>query len=184
MARVEGIKKRLEKNNIEESLVKEITSGDLVDVIIKMDKLLDPDLAYTILDSQACGTSAREINGIKKIAAETLSERIEKISGLEDFHSSWDVRLNQDNTLTAGWVIKENDAYACVCSAAVKKGVKVSELTLGDRAMPLTYCFCCAGHCRRHLEKLLGVELKTKEIVSSPINSKGRIPCEFIFKIL
>jgi hypothetical protein len=60
---------------------------------------------------------------------------------------------------------------------------RVKDLAKGDRAMPLTYCLCCAGHARRHLQKLLGVTLTTREIVSSPINSRGQRPCEFIFEM-
>ena len=185
MAKADTIKKRLPKYGINENQVKEIIgNGDLVDIIARMDKLLDPEIVYQILDSSACGTSVKEIKGIKKIEAETLKERVNKIANLDDFHSGWKVSLNQDNTLTAGWIIKEKDNYACVCSSPVKKGMKVSDLTLGNRAMSLTYCICCAGHCRKHLQKLLDIQLKTKVIVSSPISSKGQKPCEFIFDIL
>lgn len=185
MARILGIKKKLAEQNIDEKLIKEIIgNGDLVDVIVRMEKLLDHEITYQILDSCACGTSIKEIKGIKEIEAETLEEKINKISHLEDYHSDWNVNLNQDNTLTAGWVIKEKDSYACTCSTVVKSGVKVSDLSHDSRAMPLIYCICCAGHCRRHLQKLLNIQLKTKEIVSSPINSNGEKPCEFIFEII
>jgi len=185
MARVAGIKKKLEQNSVEESIVKEIIgNGDLVDVITSMENLLDPEITYQVLDSCACGTSIKEIKELKKIDAETIRERINDIARLDDFHSDWNVCLNQDATLTAGWIIKENDNYACVCSAVVKKGVKVSELIRENRTMPLTYCLCCAGHCRQHLQKLLDIQLKTKEVVSSPINSTGQKPCEFIFEII
>jgi len=184
MARVDGIKKKLERNDIDEKIIKEIIdNGDLVDVITRMEKILSPELIYEILDSSACGTSIKELKALKKIDVETLQDRINNISSLNDFHSDWNVSLNQDNTITAGWIIKKDDKYACVCSAIVKKEVKVSDLSITNRTMPLTYCLCCAGHCRRHLEKLLDIQLKTKEIVSSPINSNGQKPCEFIFEI-
>jgi len=185
MARVNGIKKRLAEQNIDEDLAKEIIgNGDLVDIITRMEKLLHPEIVYQILDTSACGTSQKELNGLKKIEAETLQKKIEKIACLGDFHSDWNISLNEDNTLTVGWIIKDKDDFACVCSAVVNKKLKVSDLSHEDRKMPLTYCFCCAGHGRRHLEKLLDIQLKTKEIVSSPINSKGEKPCEFIFEII
>lgn len=185
MARVSGLKTKLLKYNIDEKLAKEIIgNGNLVDIITRMEELLDSEITYQILDSSACGTSQKELNGIKKIEAETIDEKINKIAQLEDFHSNWNISLNQDNTLTAGWVIMEKDDFACVCSAVVSKNLKVSDLSHKDRTMPLSYCLCCAGHCRRHLEKLLNLQLKTKEIVSSPINSKGQKPCEFIFDIV
>jgi hypothetical protein len=185
MAKVYGITKRLEQNNINEEIVKEIIgNGDLVDIIIKMENMLDPEITYQILDSCACGISLKEIKGIKEIKAESIEDKIKMISLLGDFHSDWNIRLNQDNTLTAGWIIREGDNYACVCSAVVNVGMKVSDLSHANRKMPLTYCFCCAGHCRRHLQKLLDIQLKTKKIVSSPINSNGQKPCEFIFEII
>jgi hypothetical protein len=185
MPRVSGLKTKLSKHNIDEKLAKEIIgNGDLVNIIIRMEKLLDPEITYQILDESACGTSQKELNGIKKIEAETIDEKINKVAQLGDFHSDWNISLNQDNTLTAGWVIKEKDGFSCVCSAVVNKKLKVSDLSRQDRTMPLTYCLCCAGHCRRHLEKLLNLQLKTKEIISSPINSKGQKPCGFLFEII
>lgn len=185
MARVYGITKGLEKQSIDEKLTKEIIgNGDLVDITIRMEKLLAPEITYQILDSCACGTSQKELKGIKAIDAETLEEKIAKIAFLGDFHSDWSVTLNPDNTLTAGWIIKDKEAYSCVCSSAVNKNTKVGNLAREGRTMPLAYCLCCAGHCRRHLEKLLGIKLQTKEIVSSPINSKGQKPCEFILEII
>jgi len=185
MARISGIKTKLTRHNVDELLAKEIIgTGDLVDIITRMETLLDPETACQILDSSACGISKKEIKELKTIGAETLQERICGVASLGDFHSDWNIILNKDNTLTAGWIIKEKDSYACVCSAVVKNGVKVCDLSSGSRVMPLTYCICCAGHCRQHLQKLLDIQLRTKEIVSSPINSGGQNPCEFIFEII
>ncbi len=185
MATIHGIKNRLAKLEINEQLAKEIIgNGDLVDTITRMEKLLDPEITYQILDSCACGTSKKEINGLEIINGEALEEKIKNIAILGDFHSDWSIKLNQDNTLTAGWIMKEKDKCVCVCKVNVNSGMKVSDLSHENRAMPLTYCFCCAGHCRKHLQKLLDLQLKTKKVVSSPINSGGEKPCEFIFEII
>lgn len=185
MARVYGIKKRLAEQNIDPKLAKEIIgNGDLVEITARMETLLDPQITIEILDACACGTGRRELAGIRGIDAETLKDKIDRIAHLGDFHSQWNVRLNQDNTVSAGWAIGEKDHYACVCSAVVHNAVKVRDLTEQGRTMPLTYCFCCAGHCRRHLERLLNIQLKHKEVISSPIHSKGEKPCEFMFEIV
>ena len=186
MARVYGITKRLEQNDIAEKIVKDIIgNGDLVDIVTKMEDMLDPEITYQILDSCACRISLKEIKNLKEIKADSLEDKIRKIPHLKDFHSDWNVRLDHNNTLTAGWIIKKEESkYTCVCSAAVNNGMKVSDLSHANRKMPLTYCFCCAGHCRRHLQKLLGIQLKTKKIISSPINSNGQEPCKFIFEII
>ncbi len=185
MAKLSGLKTKLLRFNVNENLAKEIIgNGDLIGVTERMEKLLAPDIVYQILDSSACATSKKELNSLKEIDGETLEKKIEKINFLSDFHKDWEVRLNSNNTLTAGWVIKENNEFACVCTSSVNKKLKVRDLTHENRTMPLTYCLCCAGHCRQHLEKLLDIQLKTKEVVSSPINSKGEKPCEFVFDIL
>lgn len=187
MASVYGIRKRLEKNSIDKEMIKEITgNGDLISIIEKMEKLLKPEIMHQILDSCACGGGKKFIKRCEKIgkeiAGKTLSEKIEYVNSISDAEK---IFLNADNTLTAKWSHVDNGRFRCVCSTVVNKGTKISELALKDsnRVMPLSHCYCCAGSGRRHMQLQLGVKLKTKEIVSTPINSRGDKPCEFIFEI-
>lgn len=191
MAKVYSIKKRLEKNNIDEKLIKEIIgNGDLVNIITRMEELLEPDMMYQILDSCGCTGGKEYLKQCEKIGKEIAGKAIrEKVDHLNSDPDSYRIMLNDDNTLTVKMFFKNNGKHGCVCSAAVKNGVKVSDLALkendsDDRVMPLSYCFCCAGANRIHSQLKLDVKLKTKEIVSSPINSKGEKPCEFIFEII
>ncbi|WP_142414174.1 hypothetical protein [Hathewaya massiliensis] len=189
MARVYGIKKKLSLNNVDEKIIKEIIGNeDLVDVISRMEKLLDQDMMHEILDSCACGGGQKFLKQCKKIGKNLTGKSLdEKVNHLNNnIFDSEKIILNGNNLLTGTLLYKGNEKYKCVCSAAVKKGMTVSDLTgyADDRTMPLSYCFCCAGSFRRHLQLQLGVGLKTKEIVSSPINSKGQKPCEFIFEII
>lgn len=115
----------------------------------------------------------------------------EKVNHLDKLHHDFEnTTLNSDNTLTTIMLPTMNKGkYICLCPATVKSGVKVGDLSLEEddldnRSMPLSYCFCCAGYCRRYLQIALDVTLKTKKIVSSPINSRGENPCEFIFEII
>ncbi len=192
MARVEGIKKSLVKNGIDDKTVKEIIGdGNLVNVIERMEKTLDSDTLQQILDSHACSGGKEFIDRCKKIgkeiAGKTLSERIAHVNNTSS--GSEKITLNADNTLSVKWSFDNNGKYRCVCPAAVKKGVRVSELALENNnavncVMPLSYCYCCAGSGRRHMQLQLGIELKTKKVVSTPINSRGEKPCEFIFEIV
>ncbi len=192
MARVYGIKKGLARNGVDERVIKEIIgNGNLVNVIERMKNTLDFDTLHQLLDSCACGGGKEYGERLKKIGKEiadkTLSEKIAHVNNISS--DSEKVILNADNTLSVIWSFDNNGKYKCLCSAAVKTGVRVSELAVvnddaGDCIMPLSYCFCCAGSGRRHLQLQLGVELKTKEVVSSPINSKGEKPCEFVFEIV
>ena len=187
MARVYGIKKRLEKSGTSETLIKEIIGdGNLVNIITRMEKTLPLGQTLDILDSCACGGGKEYINQCiktgKEIADKTLSEKVEHINRISPDTDT--VTLNTDNTITATWALADGEKYKCLCSAAVKKGQIVADLASDAAApkMPLIYCFCCAGSGRRHLQLQLGAKLKTKQIVSSPINSKGKFPCKIIFE--
>lgn len=192
MARVYGIKKELVKNGVDDKTIKEIIgNGNLVNVIERMDKFLDHNVVCQVLDSNACTGGKEYLKQCEKTGKEivdkTLSEKIAYVNSISP--DSEKIILNADNTLSVIWSFDNNGKYKCLCSAAVKTGVRVSELALGndnagDSTMPLSYCFCCAGSGRRHLQLKLGVELKTKEILASPISSRGEKPCEFILEII
>ena len=55
MAKLCGIKKRLEDKGIDEKLKKEIIgNGNLIGVTERMERLLEPKMMHEILDSCAC----------------------------------------------------------------------------------------------------------------------------------
>jgi len=189
MARLYGIKKRLPEYGVNESQAKEIIgNGELTGIIRRMEELLAPDIVHEILDSCACWGKKETIKQMEKTRKEnadkTASEKISQlINSADDFEK---ITLNADNTVTVTWSFTDTGKYICQCPAIIKKGTKVSELALdstGDSTMPLTYCFCCAGSCRLFFQAKSGIELKTKEIISSPINSKGEKPCSFVYDI-
>ena len=195
-----GIKKRLEDKGIDETLKKEIIgNGNLVGATERMERLLEPEMMHEILDSCACLGSKEYLKICEKAGKEaadkTLTEKVNHFSNEYDYykitlHDTNTVRVkmsfNDNNTLAAN---ENNEKYGCVCGAAVKNHVKVSDYAIptnnpDDCVMPLSYCICCARSSRVHLQLKLGVSLKTKEIISSPINSRGKKPCEFTFDIL
>jgi len=190
MARVYGITKRLPEYGVDEKLAKEIIGeGDLIKIIERMEKSLDPEITRQILDSCACGGGKEYEKRLKQVGREivdkTLSEKIDHVNSLSP---ETKVTLNPDNTLTVRWSFPDGEKYKCLCGAAVRPGVRVCDSANatdeGARPVPLTYCYCCAGSGRRHLQIQLGVELRTKEILSSPINSRGEKPCELILDIV
>ena len=187
MARVYGIKKRLEQRGFDEASIKEIIgNGNLIGIIERMEKLLEYDVMQEILDSCACGGGSVFIKHCQKIGKEILgrplSEKIKHIN--ETSPDSENIELMADDIMRGTLSFGEDGKHKCACSAAVKKGVTVSQLAEnGESVMPLSYCLCCAGSFRRHLEMKLGIGLKTKAVVSSPINSGGEQPCEFVYEI-
>jgi len=47
-----------------------------------------------------------------------------------------------------------------------------------------TYCYRCAGHFRFHYQIALGVNHRTKDVVSSTLNSLQKEPCRFTYYII
>ena len=196
MARVEGIKKSLIKRGVEEQTVRELTrGGHLVDVIERMEAALDAEVLREILDEHGCGGGKEYLARLKKIgkdiAALPLADRVAHVDAVTPASERY--ALNDDGTLAVtlaydGGLPDDGGGrrYRCLCSAAVSKGVRVADLAAeaSGRVMPLAYCHCCAGSCRRHLELQLGVALRTKAVVSAPIHSQGGAPCGFVFEVV
>ena len=193
MPSVNKIQKALLAKNINtETYEKIIGDGDIINVIQRMDNLLEPEIECSILESCACCTKNSKSRDKqckdygKMMAGKPLSE---KINGLADIDFGM-VSINKDNCLTVDfyWEVDSNKICSCgdikVPIIASKLLFKNKKLLIDDRVMPLTYCLCCAGHFKYHLENALGIKLRTKEIISSPINSKGEKPCKFILEIV
>ena len=116
MARVYGIKKRLEQNNIDKKLIREIIGNeDLVEVITRMEALLDSDIMYEILDSCACLGGKEYLKKCEKIGKKLIGKSLdEKILHLNSkIFASESIALNNDGTLNAVMVYKNNDKYSC-----------------------------------------------------------------------
>jgi hypothetical protein len=188
MARINGITKRLVQLGFDTLAIKTIVgSGNLVNAISQMDKRLAPEVMHDILDSCACTGGKDFLKRCetigKEMAGMTLAEKIDYINSISSEDES--IVLNDDGTLTVRWAFASGEKHKCVCSAAVKNGLRVAQLAEdADGSMPLSYCYCCAGSARRHLQLQLGISLKTKEIITSPINSSGEKPCKFILEVV
>jgi hypothetical protein len=192
MARVYGIQKWLTENHVDQRLIKHIIKNqDLVGVITRMENSLDSDMISDCLDSCACLGSKDYLkkceNTGKELADKPLYEKIRYLNN--QIFTSERITLNNDGSMTAVFVFQGSDRYRCTCYATISNGVKISDLAVSnsnpdDRSMPLSYCFCCAGSFRRHLQLMLDVSLKTKTIISSPINSHGEKPCEFVYQFI
>ena len=143
-----------------------------------MDEKVDAGKKRDILDWNACCKSGAREKASKAFARENKElpwkERLAKISE-EDYMGT--PVLNEDGTITVHAVYyRDGDKYACSCPNfnKLKRDYPVSK----------TYCFCCGGHFRFHYQIMLGLKLRVKEVVSSPLNSEGEMPCVFIMEII
>lgn len=185
MPNIKTLVKSMRERNISEDKINQIvcvdkdtcTPEEIVSVIEKMDLYLTPEECLSIMEQEGCCKSGKRDKDCKKCAKEikdkTLSEKLQEISTIQYMGSP---RLNEDGTITTGIYWSDNESYHCACPT-VKK-------LKGKATISPTYCGCCAGHFMYHYQNILGVKLKLKKIVSSPLNSNGKMPCEFIYEII
>lgn len=185
----EKFRESLEKFGVDHALITAINSGyeELVSSSPKqqkadyfsravqlMDEHLEFEQKYEILDYNACCKNGSRDKLAKAFAKEhkdlDLAEKIKKVSMVPNMGNPV---LNEDGTITTGIHWFADGVFKCACSNfnKLKHRPTVSS----------TYCLCCAGHFRYHYQNMLGVKLRTKEIVSSPLDSDGKAPCVFIF---
>ena len=156
---------------------------EVLALISQMDELLTEEQCLSIMEEQGCGKAGKgneaSLSFGRSHSGKSVEERIDLLDGVT-VHPNVPRRLNEDGTLSVFWEIGEKDHYQCVCYG-YKRLLKDQPQT-GN--VPKTYCGCCGGHIRHHYQNILGVKLRLKEVVSSPISSGGKKRCEFLFEIV
>ncbi|NCA93247.1 hypothetical protein EOM82_08445, partial [bacterium] len=149
-------------------------------LIDKMDELLTKEQRLEIMGEQGCCKSGKRDNDCKAFAKEnaekTVEEKLHLINNVEYMMSP---QINDDGTFTVTMEGYQNGVHIgkTTCSCGMIKKLKQ------PFSVSPTYCGCCAGHFRYHYQNMLGVPLKLKEIVSSPLDTDGESPCKFTFEI-
>lgn len=138
----------------------------------RMDTLLDAKTRHSVREACACclGGKRLEISrGIGKRGG-GLAERISAANEarLVFGHS---VRMQDDGRILVLFSPEGLESYRCVCLPKSRKPVSK------------TYCYCCGGHVKHHLQIALDEELAC-EVRSSALSSGGKRPCSFLFTIL
>lgn len=183
----------LEKFNVDEKIVSIINEGfGVIDsktpkkeralyfkrAVDIMDENMDSDKFQEIFEWNACCKGGAREKASKAFAKKyenlSLEEKLEFIKDVP--HMGRPVK-NQDGTITVH-AVYYNDGKKFLCACSNFNGVK------RDYSVSKKYCFCCAGHFKYHYEIMLGVKLKTLEIVSSPLDSEGENPCIIRFAIV
>ena len=141
------------------------------DTVAKIQKLQD------ILEWNACCKGGSREKVLKAFSKENMNlsidEKLERIKGVP--YTGCPVK-NEDGTITVRAVSYSNgEKFLCACSNF--NGLKY------DYSVSKNYCFCCAGHFKHHYEIMLGVKLKTLEILSSLLDSGGKNPCVMRFAL-
>lgn len=165
--------------NIEDKSSKKIKISFMRRTMKILDECLDFEKRCEIMEKCACCLGGYRQKNIKKFFTSiegqnmTLEKKIRTLRESRLFSDS--TRLNKDGTITDGVYYQVDNEYKCACTC-------LSEVKL-EEPISATYCLCCAGHFRHHLQNALGVKLRTKKIASSSIESLGKEPCEFVFEV-
>jgi hypothetical protein len=154
---------------------KERRAAFFVDVIRRMDDMLDFETRRDIRDACACSKGGWRLKAVQKLARDYADRSFEdRLAALNEITHMGKPVLNVGGTITAG--IGDEGGFACPCP--VFQGLEVRE------PVSLTYCYCCAGHFRFHYQIALGRKLATRAVVSSALASLGAEPCRFVFEIV
>jgi len=153
----------------------------VIAAIDKMDELLTREQCLAVMEKQGCCKGGKRDKDCKAFAkehaGETLQDKLAQMSSIEYMMAP---RLAGDNTIIIEWGGHQNGVHTgrTTCSCGTIKKLKQPFSVSG------TYCGCCAGHFLYHYQNALGVKLRLKEIISSPLNTNGEKPCSFAFEII
>jgi len=191
MPKINEIKKTMKKQGIPAEILARFDfpkpggwqPGEVISVINQMDALLSREQCLAVMEEQGCCkdekvTAPFTAFGLK-YADKTVDEKINLFGEIKSGHKP-PCHLNPDGTLSVYWDGWDREKERCVCHVIKRlykeqgEPVKVSK----------TFCGCCAGHVRNTFQCALGVDLRLKDIVSSPINSNGKDRCEFLFEVI
>jgi hypothetical protein len=138
----------------------------------RMDELLDLETRKTVREGCACclGGQRQIISSDIGKNNKTLEERI-KAANEAKFVFGHSVKMADDGKILVQFFPDGMEQYRCPCMSRVQK------------EMPLTYCFCCGGHVKHHLQNALGHKLDCTTLFTAR-SSGGKKPCTFSFKML
>jgi len=138
--------------------------------MLRMNKLLDIKTRKTVREGCACCLGGQRLKISKKIVQENESLEA-RIEAADKAHYVGSVTMKESGEIIARFDIQKSAPYHCYC------------LPKAARPLPVTYCFCCGGHVKHHLQIALGRELDCTTR-SSALSSGGKFPCTFSFKIV
>ncbi len=139
------------------------------EAMFRMNKLLDIETRKAVREGCACCLGGKRLKTSQAIAKEnkTLEERIK---AADDAKYVGHITLVEKGEILVHFYPEGLEHYRCVC------------LPKAEKPLPITYCYCCGGHVKHHLQIALGRELDCTTR-SSALSSSGKKPCTFSLKI-
>ena len=140
-----------------------------------MNESLTNEQVKDILEANACCKGGSRERNSKQFAKESkelgIPERLERIGEHPEWHMGRAEIDAEGYLIVHGVSYQLKGKFECACPNANQKkdGVEI----------PREYCYCCGGHFKHHYEIMLGTKLELLEVVSSPHDTKGEMPCVF-----
>ncbi len=185
--RIRLLHNALIKHNIPDELVEQVMQGGEAvcktakpaiktawfrEAMERMDRLMPLPQRQAVRESCACCLSGERLKVSKKIAKQhaTLDERI-TAANQTPFVFGNSVKRESDGTITVRFEPEGATNTRCVCLGAVTEPISDS------------YCFCCGGHIKHHLQIALGVKVTCK-VVHTALTTAGKEGCTFNYQII
>ena len=184
--RIKELAQNLEKAGIDREIINQIMEGgeDILrktkpeakadwmrEAMIKMNRLLDLETRIAVREACACCLGGRRLKISKGIAREndTLEDRIRAANEAKMVFGNG-VTMMENGEIQVQFAPEGQEHYRCAC------------LPRATKPLPITYCFCCGGHVKHHLQIALGRDLDCR-VLASALSSGGKKPCTFSFSI-
>ena len=136
----------------------------------RMDALLDAETRQAVREACACCLGGKRQKMSRGIARdhETIADRIAAANEAH-FVFGNSVAQQDDGTILVSFYPEGRESYRCVCLPKAKEPLSI------------TYCYCCGGHVKQHLQNALGIDLDVT-VHSSALSSGGKRGCSFMLK--
>lgn len=133
----------------------------------RLEAALDPCLWHAVRERCACCLGGKRLQQSRAIARDhgTLAERV-AAANAAPFVFGHSVEQLDDDRFRVCFFPDDWEHYPCGC------------FPKPTQALPLSYCYCCGGHVKHHLQKALGLKLDV-EVKTSALASGGTERCVF-----
>ena len=135
-----------------------------------MDELLDNETKQKVRGNCACCLGGKRETLCKQINRQYASTE-EKIRAINETHYVFgnEIKITGSEKYEVSFFSESNPSKRCSCWK--------DDWFLRNK-MSRTYCLCCGGHVKHHLETVLGKEVKVR-FISSVLTSGGKKNCRF-----
>jgi hypothetical protein len=183
---IKNLDQSLVKNGIDTNTRKKIMkSGELIkgtskpeelaewcfNAMIKIDEMLDEKTKQKVREDCACCLGGKRDKLCKSVNKKFTTPE-ERIKAINDTHFVFghEIKITGKEKYEVKFFDDAAPEKKCGCSGG--------RLFTLNKKWSKTWCYCCGGHVKHHLETVLGKELKVK-VISSALSSLGKKNCHF-----